>query len=165
MTDTPRQDPDPTVDDRTLTSRTIDTGDPDTYDDGGGYVSPRGRRNGMGVAALVIGVLSLVLALLVIFFPIAGLLGLIAIFLGIVALGRVRRGEADNRGQAWSGLLTGLIGLGIAVVLTIRIGDYFSDHQSDFRTFGTCLTNSDTNDERASCLTELSDQLDDDPAS
>ena len=162
MTDARSQDPDPTVTTRTESDRTISSSTVDPHD---GYVPPRGRRNGVGVAALVIGVLSLVLALLVIFFPLAGLLGLIAVILGVVALGRVRRGEADNGGQAWSGLLTGLIGLGIAVLLTIQIGDFFSDHQTDFRTFGTCLTEADTNDERASCLTELSDQIDDDSGS
>ena len=126
----------------------------------GGYSDRSGRRNGMGVAALVFGVVSLVLALLIIFFPIAGLLGLIAIILGIVGIRRASRGEADNRGQAIAGLVTGLLGLLLAIFFTIGIGSFFASHQNDFRKFGTCLTSSDTNQQRNQCGKELEQQLD-----
>lgn len=127
---------------------------------GEGYVEPRARRNGIGVAALVVGVVSLVLALLIIFFPIAGLLGFIAIILGIVGISRVSRGKADNRGQAIAGLVTGLLGLGFAIFFTIGIGSFFAGHQDDFRKFGTCLTSADNNQQRSQCGRELNKQLD-----
>ena len=124
------------------------------------YTDRSGRRNGIGVAALVIGVVSLVLALLIIYFPLAGLLGLIAIILGIVGISRASRGEADNRGQAIAGLVTGLLGLLLAVFFTIGIGSFFASHQNDFRQLGTCLTSADTDQQRNQCGDELEQQLD-----
>jgi uncharacterized membrane protein HdeD (DUF308 family) len=117
-------------------------------------------RNGMGVAALVVGVVSLVLALLVLFFPIAGLLGLIAVILGAIGMSRVSRGKADNRGQAIAGLLTGLIGILIAVFFTISIGTFFAQHQNDFRKFGNCMIAADDNAQRRTCAETLNDGLD-----
>ena len=141
------------VSDRDDSRRTEQTGS-------AGYTDTKGRRNGIGVAALVIGVVSLVLALLIIYFPLAGLLGLIAIILGIVGMSRASRGEADNRGQAIAGLVTGLLGLLLAVFFTIGIGGFFASHQNDFRQFGTCLTSADTDQQRTQCGRELNQQLD-----
>lgn len=122
--------------------------------------SQPGRRNGVGVAALVVGVVSLVLAVLVLFFPIAGLLGIIAAVLGIVGIRRATKGEADNRGQAIAGLVTGLLGLAIAVFFTVSIGAFFTQHQNDFRKFGTCMTSADTKAQTKDCGRELTNQLD-----
>jgi uncharacterized membrane protein HdeD (DUF308 family) len=120
------------------------------------------RRNGMGVAALVIGVVALVLALLVLFFPIAALLGIVAIILGLVGMGRASRGEADNRGQAIAGLITGLLALVIAIVFTVSIGTFFVQHQNDFRKFGNCILGADNAPARKACGEELTNQLDED---
>jgi membrane-bound ClpP family serine protease len=126
----------------------------------GDYVERTGRRNGIGVAALVVGVVALVLAVLIIFFPIAALLGLIAIILGIIGMSRASRGEADNRGQAIAGLVTGLLALAIAIFFTIGIGSFFVGHQDDFRKFGSCLTSADTKQQKTDCGQELNQQLD-----
>jgi uncharacterized membrane protein HdeD (DUF308 family) len=123
-------------------------------------VRTSGRRNGMGVAALVVGVVALVLAILVLFFPIAAMLGIIAIILGIVGLSRASRGEADNRGQAMAGLITGLIALILAIVFTVSIGGFFAEHQNDFRKFGNCILGADTRQERRACGETLTNQLD-----
>jgi uncharacterized membrane protein HdeD (DUF308 family) len=123
------------------------------------YREPR-RRNGMGVAALVIGVVALVLALLVLFFPIAAILGIVAIILGLIGMGRASRGEADNRGQAIAGLVTGLLALVIAIVFTVSIGTFFVQHQNDFRRFGNCMVGADNAAERRVCGQEITDQLD-----
>ena len=120
----------------------------------------RERRNGVGVAALVVGLVSLVLAALILFFPIAGILGLIAVVLGIVGIRRAARGEADNRGQAIAGLVTGLLALIIAIVFTVSIGAFFAQHQNDFRSFGNCILGADTNAQRRECGQELTNQLD-----
>jgi uncharacterized membrane protein HdeD (DUF308 family) len=122
------------------------------------HVAP--RRNGVGVAALVVGVLSLVLALLILFFPIAALLGLIAIILGFVGIGRASRGEADNRGQAIAGLITGALGLALAVFFTISIGAFFAQHQNTFRQFGNCLVAADDKQQTNECARTLTDKLD-----
>jgi uncharacterized membrane protein HdeD (DUF308 family) len=125
-----------------------------------GHAEPR-RRNGMGVAALVVGVVALVLALLVLFFPIAAVLGIVAIILGLVGMGRARRGEADNRGQALAGLLTGLVALLIAVFFTVSIGAFFAEHQNDFRRMGNCMVGAgDRHQERRECVETLTEQID-----
>ncbi len=124
-----------------------------------GYDAPVRRRNGAGTAALVIGVVALVLAILVIFFPLAGILGLVAAILGLVGMGRARRGEADNRGQAVAGLITGLLALVIAVVLGVRLSTFVTDHQSDLRTFWSCITSAPSDAEQRDCARELGRRL------
>lgn len=68
-------------------------------------------RNDAGVAALVLGLLGLVLALLVLPAPLGALLGLLAVIFGVVGISRASRGEATNRGQAITGLITGILAL------------------------------------------------------
>jgi hypothetical protein len=117
------------------------------------------RRNGAGTAALVVGVVSLVLAVLVIFAILAIPLGIIAAILGMVGMSRARRGEADNRGHALTGLITGLLSIVVAVAIGISFVQLITDHQSDFRKFGTCMTDSDNDTDRASCFRRLGDQI------
>jgi multisubunit Na+/H+ antiporter MnhB subunit len=97
--------------------------------------------------------------LLVLFFPIAALLGIIAIILGIIGMGRARRGEADNRGQALAGLVTGVVALLVAIFFTVSIGAYFGQHQNDFRTFGNCMMGADTEQQRRDCVDRLGNRL------
>jgi uncharacterized membrane protein HdeD (DUF308 family) len=118
------------------------------------------RRNGVGTAALVTGVVSLVLAVLVIFAPLALPLGLIAIILGAVGMSRASRGEADNRGQAVAGLVTGALSIVVAIVIGIGFVSFFSEHQGDLRRFGTCMSSADNDRERAPCVRELGNSLD-----
>ena len=121
--------------------------------------SPRAR-NGVGAAALVVGVVSVVLAVLVIFFPIAAVLGVVAAVLGVVGMRRATRGEATNQSQAVAGLVTGILGLILAVVIGVRLGTFINDHEGDFRSFWTCITSAPTEQEQEECGRELADVLD-----
>jgi hypothetical protein len=120
------------------------------------YGIRRRPRNGAGVASLVLGVTSLVLALLVLFFPLAGLLGLIAVVLGLIGLRLYSSGDADNQGYAIAGLVTGLLAIVLAIVIGVRVGQFFAQHQTDFRRLGTCLSSVDSDRDRAKCARELS---------
>jgi len=113
----------------------------------------------MGTAALVLGVLALVLAVLIVFSALAVPLGLLAAILGVVGLSRVNRGEADNRGEAVAGIVTGLLALVIGVVFVVSIGTFFTTHANDFSSFGRCINTSTTSQEREACARRLSDQL------
>ncbi|MDP9235567.1 MAG: DUF4190 domain-containing protein [Actinomycetota bacterium] len=115
--------------------------------------------NGVGVAALVFGVVALVLAVLVIFFPLAGLLGLVALILGVVGMGRASRGVATNRGQALAGLITGLLALIIAIVAGVAIGSFVFGHANDFRKLSTCWKKANTRVEKRSCANAFSDRI------
>ena len=68
-------------------------------------------RNGLGIAALVVGIAALVLGLI----PFVGVIGLVAVVLGVVALSRVRRGLATNRGVSITGIVLGALGVLAAV--------------------------------------------------
>lgn len=76
----------------------------------GGYDRPA-PKNGVGLAALILGILALLSG----FFVIGGLLGLVAIVLGVIGSRRAKRGLATNRGAAITGIVLGVIG----VLLTV----------------------------------------------
>ncbi|MFJ8668306.1 DUF4190 domain-containing protein [Streptomyces sp. NPDC093600] len=73
-------------------------------------------RNGLGTAALILGIIGTVSGLVPFFFWLAGVLGLIALVLGLVGKGRVKRGEANNKGAALTGAILGLAALVLSVV-------------------------------------------------
>jgi hypothetical protein len=117
------------------------------------------RRNGMGTAALVLGVVALVLVLLLLFSPIGAFLGLLAVLFGILGIMRANRGEADNRGQAVAGLVTGGIALLVGVFLTISIGTWFATHVNDFNDFGRCMEDAVGSAAREECANQLGREL------
>ena len=125
----------------------------------GGYPAARGRRNGMGTTALVLGVVALVLVILLLFSPLGALLGLLAVLFGILGLIRVNRGEADNRGQAVGGLVTGAIALLFGIFFTISVGTWFATHVNDFRRFGNCMDQANGATAREQCARRLSQDL------
>ena len=120
---------------------------------------PTRRRNGAGTAALVVGVVSLVLAVLVIFAVLAIPLGIIAAILGGIGMSRASKGQADNRGHALSGLITGLLAIVVAFAIGISFVGLITKHQSDLRRFGTCMSDSDNDTDRARCFRQLGDEL------
>lgn len=87
------------------------------------YGQERPKRNGLGIAALVLGILSIVL-----FFTVIGgiVLGIAAIVLGFIGRGRAKRGEASNGGMAIAGILTGLIGILIPVGIAVAAALFFN---------------------------------------
>jgi hypothetical protein len=75
------------------------------------YRSPFGRaRNGLGVAALVLGIVSLPLTMMLV--P-----AVLAVIFGVIGRQRAKRGEATNGGVALAGLVTGTVGLLLGVAL------------------------------------------------
>lgn len=74
------------------------------------FMPPRGPRNGLGTASLVLAVIALLCVWSVFG---AVILGAVAAVLGIVGQRRVRRGEANNGGVAIAGIVLG----GIAIVV------------------------------------------------
>lgn len=87
----------------------------------GGHPAPR---NGVGTAALVLGIIGVVLSWTVY----AGfILGVLAICFGSVGLARAKRGEATNRGSAMAGLVLGIVAVALlAVLIVIGVGLYAS---------------------------------------
>ena len=114
----------------------------------------------MGTAALVVGVVALVLAVLILFAPLGAFLGLVALVLGIVGLVRANRGQADNRGQAVAGLVTGALALVIGLFFTASIGAFFATNVNDFQQFGRCLDAARSDQAREACTEQLARNLD-----
>lgn len=81
-----------------------------------GYAAPR---NGLGTAALVVGIIGVVLS-----WTVYGgiILGILAICFGSVGLGRVKRGEATNRSSAMAGLVLGIVAIALLAVLVVVVG-------------------------------------------
>ena len=71
------------------------------YEYGGYGAPPVRRRNGMGVAALVLGIVGFLV----------GPCSILAIIFGRIGLNRVARGEATNRGVAQAGFVLGIVTL------------------------------------------------------
>ncbi|BCK66738.1 hypothetical protein Srufu_006910 [Streptomyces libani subsp. rufus] len=68
-------------------------------------------RNGMGITALVLGIVGLVLGLLIILFWMSWLPALLAVIFGSVGMSQARRGRATNKGMALAGVILGVVGL------------------------------------------------------
>ncbi|ANW65296.1 hypothetical protein BCA37_18425 [Mycobacterium sp. djl-10] len=98
----------------------------------GGYGQPPAQpKNGLGIAALVVGILSLP-AVLTVFGGFV--LGLVAIVLGVIGYRRAKKGAATNGGIAIAGAVIGLLGIvlnaaliafGVWGFLQVGGGDYF----------------------------------------
>src|SRR4051812_3120007 len=70
--------------------------------------APTHKRNGLGIAALVLGILAVLSFLTVV----GGIiLGLVALILGVIGFRRGRRGEATNGTMSLVGAVLGVLGL------------------------------------------------------
>ncbi|MDT0609542.1 DUF4190 domain-containing protein [Streptomyces lancefieldiae] len=79
-------------------------------------------QNGMGTAAMVLGILACCLFCL--YGVVSVVLGILAVVFGVKGRRKAERGEAANHGQAQAGFVMGIIGivLGIAVIVLLAIG-------------------------------------------
>src|SRR5688572_26315443 len=94
---------------------------------------PAGNRNGFGVAALVLGILSLVTW----FLFVGGLFGAIAVVLGVIGRGRAKRGEANNGGMALAGLITGAVGVLLTILVIVGVAALWNSEE--FSTVRECV--------------------------
>jgi len=80
------------------------------------YAPPAHPRNGIGITALVLGIVAIVASITVI----GGiLLGIIAIVLGFIGRSRAKKGHATNGGVALAGIITGAAGVVLSIVLVV----------------------------------------------
>lgn len=114
------------------------------YAEPGTYGAPSATpRNGLGTAALVLGIVGVVFA--VIFFPIGLLLAVAGIAVGIAGMRRASRGEATNRGMALTGTVLSVLALLIAVAFGAFVG-YILNETAD------CTDRSLSQSERQQCI-------------
>jgi hypothetical protein len=110
---------------------------------------PPEPRNGMGTAALVLGILAVV-SILIVWLPFVGILtivlALLAVIFGVVGRRRVKALLATNGGAATTGLVLGVIMLIIGIVAQVLLIVFtvaflnFGGSQS-LQQFQNCLAN------------------------
>ena len=95
----------------------------------GTYAAPAQAypRNGLGIAALVTGIIGILFGLVPITFFIAGPLAVISIILGFAGRGRVKRGIATNGKATVAGIVCGFVAGVLSVIGFATVIDAFED--------------------------------------
>jgi hypothetical protein len=116
-------------------------------------MSPSVRsKNGLGTAALVLGVASLVAALSFVLLPPGLLGGIVAVAIGVAALTRGRAGGTANPGQATAGLICGILAVAVSIAFSMRVGTFVAGNTSVFTSFSHCITTAGNHSEVAHCI-------------
>ncbi len=99
-------------------------GQPGGFGEQSGYgaAPAQGHQNGLGTAALVLGIIGLLTS----WFGLGAILGLVAIILGVLALGKVKRREASNRGSAIAGIVLGVLSIVVLAGLIAAGAAFFN---------------------------------------
>jgi hypothetical protein len=109
-------------------------------------------KNGLGTAALVLGVAGLIAALSFVLLPLGLVASIVAICTGAAALTRGRAGGTANPGQAAAGLTCGILALAVTVMFSLRIGTFVANNTHVFTTFDRCIARADNRSEVANCI-------------
>jgi hypothetical protein len=115
--------------------------------------------NGLGVAALVLGVASLVAAVSFVLFPLALPGGLLAAVLGIIAVNRGRTQGVTSHGQAIAAIVCGVLALVVAVVFAVRFGTFVANNTSVFTTFDNCIAKAGDRSAVSSCIAQFANDV------
>ncbi|MYT32643.1 MULTISPECIES: DUF4190 domain-containing protein [unclassified Streptomyces] len=96
------------------------------------YPVPTGRpNNGMGITALILGLVGVVLSVLIFLFWLSWLPAVLAVIFGAVGMSQARKGRATNKAMALSGLVLGIVGLlitaGSAVFAVVMVKHVVDD--------------------------------------
>jgi uncharacterized membrane protein len=121
--------------------------------------APTRPRNGLGVAALVIGVASLVAAISFILFPIALIAALAGLIIGIVALARRQQSRATNQGQAIAGTVCSTLALALAITFSAQFGSWAARNSAVFTRFDNCLIKSGNRAEVSQCIARFANDV------
>ncbi|MFJ9739801.1 DUF4190 domain-containing protein [Streptomyces sp. NPDC101166] len=81
-----------------------------------GWNGMRPPSNGMGLAAMVLGIVA---AVGICLWPAPLLIGPLAVVFGLIGRSKAKRGEANNAGQALAGIICGLTGFVLAAVVLV----------------------------------------------
>ncbi len=76
----------------------------------------RPKTNGLALASMILGILGITIGLCLLVFPVMPIL---AVVFGHIGMGQIRKTGAAGRGYAIAGLVTGYIGIGLAVLWLI----------------------------------------------
>ena len=74
------------------------------------------KTNGLALASMILGILGLTVGLCLLFFPVMPIL---AVIFGHIGLSQTRKTGAPGRGYAIAGMVTGYVGIGLAILWLI----------------------------------------------
>jgi hypothetical protein len=118
--------------------------------------APAGPRNGLGITALVLGIVGLLA-----FWSVVGgiVLGVAAVIFGIVGYGRARRGIANNRGIAIAGIVLGGLAIVIsAAFIAVWVGVFDEVGGTDYL---DCVARAGSDQQAVeACINQLSNRVD-----
>ncbi|NKS80096.1 DUF4190 domain-containing protein [Rhodococcus hoagii] len=125
---------------------------------GYGQISGNPERNGLGLAALILGIVGLLFCLVPLTGFIGLILGVIGLALGLAGLSRVRKAQASNKGVTISGIVLSALAVvggiaGIVIVFTAvdQLGDDLKQISNDWDSYSECISNADTPEEMNAC--------------
>src|SRR5262249_44816926 len=119
---------------------------------------PRSR-NGLGVAALVIGVASLVAAVSFVLVALAVVAGVVVLLVAIVALAGGRHRGSTNSGQVVAGMVCSVLALIIAITLSVRVGTWAARNTDVFARFYKCVAQAADRAAVSRCISHFADQV------
>jgi phosphate/sulfate permease len=114
---------------------------------------PQKPRNGLGTAALILGILAILTIITIFGGPI---LGIIAIILGFIGRGRAKRGEATNGGMAMAGIVLGAIAIIASIGLAIAGYSLFKDEVDNLT---DCLDSAENQEDRDQCAEDFKEEV------
>ncbi|MDG4861778.1 DUF4190 domain-containing protein [Streptomyces sp. T-3] len=89
--------------------------------------------NGLGIAAMVCGIVGLVTGIIPILFWLGGILGVVALILGFIGKANARKGEATNPGMALTGIILGSLAVVAAIAWVVFFVVAFRDDYAEAR--------------------------------
>src|SRR6266545_4726860 len=84
-------------------------------------------RNGLGIAALALGVVAAITGLIPVMWLLALPAGIIGLVLGFADRKRVKRGRADNGSMTWAGIILSAAGIVLAIIGMVIFFNALSD--------------------------------------
>ncbi len=112
--------------------------------------------NGMGIAALVLGILAF-LAILI--FPLAILLGIAAVVLGVLGRKKASRLEATNGGQAKAGMVLGIVAVVLGVAVGVLFGTLIASNSEEISDLADCLSDASSTAEQEACRERFESEI------
>jgi hypothetical protein len=82
-------------------------------------VNQQSPRNGLGIAALILGIVGVLSVVLPFGFWVAAILGTIGLILGLIGYGRFQRSEATNGTMALWGIITSAVAVLVSIVAAV----------------------------------------------
>lgn len=126
------------------------------YESGSQYGAPSGYgrspSNGLGIAALVFGILALLFAWIPYVNIVSMVLAVVGIVVGILALRKVKRGEATNRKMSLAGIALSVVALVLSLVITIAVTAFIGQNIDQI---ADCTNPNLSAEEQQACLEEL----------